>query len=583
VTHFVKSDTAIDEEAASRGTTVYLCDRRIDMLPKLLGENLCSLRSNVERLAFSVIWELTPEAEIVDTLFTKSVILSKASLTYGEAQLRIDDESMQDPISVGVRQLNILAKKLKQKRMDAGALTLASSEVRFVKSEETQDPIDMELYQTKESNSLVEEFMLLANISVAKKIYSAFPNFACLRRHPTPPAKNFTQLIKAVALLGVELVVDSSKTLSESLEKAKLWEKDTYLDKLMRIMTTRSMTQAVYFSSGTLPYSDFHHYGLAAPIYTHFTSPIRRYADVIVHRELAAALGIEPLPASLNKENIRRLCNGMNHRHRMAQQASRASVELHTLIFFKGKKVREAAYITKVKANAFMVIVPRYGLEGIIYVDDRKGNTPFVFDEDNQKLTFENIKLQIFDKVEVQISVDMSNPHRPFVRIDCVSPPVLDLLGSVGIAQQSGAENDTYQELADVEENEEADEEEEAEAKGKGKGKEKEKETEIEKEKEKEEKDEGAEVVEMEAVAAPVTGAKRKKSTARKRTKKKKAPQPGPQEGAENRKKGQSASASSSTSSKEGGQPPSKKARPEPSDTMTSTSASTPGGPSSSS
>jgi len=432
VTHFVKPNTAIDDEAAARSTTVYLCDRRIDMLPPLLGTNLCSLMPHVERLAFSVIWEMTPEANIVDTLFTKSVIHSKAAFTYAEAQNRIDNLRMNDPLSQSVRILNSLAKILKQKRMQAGALTLASPEVRFAKSQETQDPIDMELYETKESNSLVEEFMLLANCSVAAKIYSSFPNFAMLRRHPPPPEKNFVSLKKSAHLLNIELDTSSSKGLAQSLDSAVSNAEDPYLDKLIRILTTRCMSQAVYFSSGSHPYNEFHHYGLAAPIYTHFTSPIRRYADVIVHRELAACLGIEPLPMNYNKEYVRRLCNTINHRHRMAQQASRASTELYTVIFFKGKVVREYAYIIRVKANAFICIVPRYGIEGIVYVADKRGNTPFVFDEDQQSLAMGNVCLRMFDKITVQISVDMTNPHRPYMKIECVSPPLAELLGTAG-------------------------------------------------------------------------------------------------------------------------------------------------------
>jgi exosome complex exonuclease DIS3/RRP44 len=434
VSHFVKPNTAIDDEAAARSTTVYLCDRRIDMLPPLLGTNLCSLKPYVERLAFSVIWEMTTDAEIVSTFFTKSVIRSKAAFTYAEAQNRIDDLRQTDPLSKNVRILNSLAKILKKKRMEAGALTLASPEVRFTRSEETQDPIDMELYETKESNSLVEEFMLLANCSVAAKIYSAYPNFAMLRRHPTPPEKNFIALKKSARLLGIELDTSSSKALADSLDVAVSNSPDSYMDKLVRIMTTRCMSQAVYFSSGSHPYNEFHHYGLAAPIYTHFTSPIRRYADVIVHRELSACIDVEPLPLNYDKEYVRKLCHTINHRHRMAQQASRASTELYTVIFFKGKVVREHAYITRVKANAFICIVPRYGIEGIVYVADKRGNTPFVFNDDDQSLTKGDVRLRMFDKISVQISVDMTNPHRPYLKIDCVSPPIAELLGGISAA-----------------------------------------------------------------------------------------------------------------------------------------------------
>ncbi|RKP12857.1 hypothetical protein BJ684DRAFT_10893 [Piptocephalis cylindrospora] len=181
VTHFVRPGTPMDVEAASRGTTVYLVNKRIDMLPSLLGTNLCSLRSNVERLAFSCLWEMTPDAQIVGVEFTKSVIASKASLTYEEAQLRIDDPSKEDAVTKGIRVLNILAKKLRARRMERGALTLASPEVRFALENDSQDPVDVEMKEMKETNALVEEFMLLANISVAEKIFSRFPEASMLR------------------------------------------------------------------------------------------------------------------------------------------------------------------------------------------------------------------------------------------------------------------------------------------------------------------------------------------------------------------------------------------------------------------
>ncbi len=172
VTHFVNPNTPLDVEAAARGTTVYLVDRRIDMLPSLLGTNLCSLKSFVDRFAFSCIWEMTPDAEIVNTHFIKSVISSKASFTYDQAQQRLDDQNadQNDPLTRSIYTLNSLARILKSKRIEAGALTLASPEVRFQLDRETQNPLDVELKEMKADNSLVEEFMLLVNISVARQV-----------------------------------------------------------------------------------------------------------------------------------------------------------------------------------------------------------------------------------------------------------------------------------------------------------------------------------------------------------------------------------------------------------------------------
>jgi len=407
----MKIYTAMDREAAKRGTTVYLVDKRIDMLPALLGTNLCSLRSNVDRLAFSCIWELTPEAEIVNVHFTKSVIRSKASLSYEEAQDRNDDERMNDNITKSIRILNGLAKKLKKKRIDSGALTLASPEVRFNLENDSQDPVDVEMKELKETNALVEEFMLLANISVAKKIHSKYPESSLLRRHPTPPQSNFDVLIAAAESVGIHLNCSSSKELADSLDKAII-PGQPYFNKLIRIMTTRCMMQAVYFSSGTVTEKDYWHYGLATEIYTHFTSPIRRYSDVIVHRLLAAAIdyGEGYSTDIIDKMKIQKICDVLNFRHRMAQQASRSSVELFTNLYFKDRIVEEEGFIIRILKNGFVVLIPRYGIESIIYSEpnNKSGSAKqiFTYDAKENKLVSEYATLKVFDKITVQISIE---------------------------------------------------------------------------------------------------------------------------------------------------------------------------------
>ncbi|KAF9134069.1 exosome catalytic subunit dis3 [Linnemannia schmuckeri] len=430
VTHFVKPGNVMDQEAASRGTTVYLVDKRIDMLPSLLGTNLCSLRSNVERLAFSCIWELNKDAEIVNVRFTKSVIASKASLTYEEAQNRIDDANMQDDVTSGIRILNMLAKKLKQRRLDMGALTLASPEVRFSLERDTQDPVDVEMKELKETNALVEEFMLLANISVARKIYEKFPDSAMLRCHPQPPSANFEKLEKAVARFGINIDHSTSKTLSDSLDNAVLPE-EPYFNKLLRIMTTRCMMQALYFCSGAQIEQEFRHYGLATDIYTHFTSPIRRYSDVMVHRQLHAAIdsSVSYGDELTDKEKMNELCGNLNHRNRMAQQAARSSVELFTHLFFKNKTEEEEGYVIRILKNAFIVLVPKYGIEGIVYASAKvskptadSGETAsaqsqpiLVYNPETDCLQSTEplaegetpkTQVQLFQKVMVQISID---------------------------------------------------------------------------------------------------------------------------------------------------------------------------------
>uniref|UniRef100_I3IVR5 Protein DIS3 homolog n=1 Tax=Oreochromis niloticus TaxID=8128 RepID=I3IVR5_ORENI len=382
VSHFIRPGNALDKEAANRGTTVYLCGKRIDMVPELLSSNLCSLRSNVDRLAFSCIWEINHKAEILKTRFTKSVINSKASLTYAEAQMRIDDTNKNDDITKSLRGLNKLAKILKRQRIEKGALTLSSLEVRFHMDSETHDPIDLQTKELMETNSMVEEFMLLANISVAQKIYDEFPECALLRKHPAPPPSNYDILIKAAKSKEVEVHTDSAKALADSLDAAKV-DGFPYFNTLLRILATRCMMQAVYFCSGMD--SDFHHYGLASPIYTHFTSPIRRYADIIVHRLLAVAIGADTTyPDLMDKHKQSALCNNLNYRHKMSQYAQRASVAFHTQLFFKSRGIlNEEGFILFVRKNAIIVLIPKFGLEGTVFFDSKDKVSPnIVFEEE---------------------------------------------------------------------------------------------------------------------------------------------------------------------------------------------------------
>lgn len=372
VAYFVSPGSALDEEAASRATSTYLVERRLDMLPGLLTETLCSVRANEDKFVFSVVWRLTNDAEVVSTDFHRSIVYSRAALTYGQAQDMLDDPAMSGPVPEGVRLLNHVARILRRRRVEAGALTLASPEVRFAMDQE-KNPTGVEMYALKETNALVEEFMLFANCAVAEKILHHFPNLAVLRRHPEPTQHNFDSLVSAAAAEGVKLETETSLQLAQSLDRA-VKAGNPYFNKLLRILATRCMTQAEYFCSGELHADQFKHYGLAAPIYTHFTSPIRRYADVMVHRLLAAALGLAPLPAEYrDKAFMHDQCSHMNQRHLMAQLAGRASVELYTKIFFKSREVEEDAHVMRVQPTGCVVLVPRFGVETAISLRPKVG------------------------------------------------------------------------------------------------------------------------------------------------------------------------------------------------------------------
>ncbi|EPS99974.1 hypothetical protein FOMPIDRAFT_1123315 [Fomitopsis schrenkii] len=430
VSHFVHPGNPMDKEAAARGTTVYLVDKRIDMLPALLGTNLCSLRPHVERLAFSVIWELTQDADIVNVRFSKSVIASKSAFTYEEAQLRKDDPKLDDNLTKSIRLLNSLAQKLRNKRMEAGALNLASPEVKIqLDSSESSDPIDVEQKELRETNSLVEEFMLLANISVARKIEEAFPQTAVLRRHLPPPHSNFEKLHDIMQKRrGLTLDVSSSGALANSLDKC-VDPNEPAFNTLVRIMATRCMLSAEYFCSGSVARDTFGHYGLASPIYTHFTSPIRRYADVLVHRQLSAAIGYSTLHATLHsKSHVEQVLGIVNRRHRMAQMAGRASIEFYVGLALKsrgqGGATTEEAFVIRTFRNGLAVYVSKLGLEGLVTF---KRETQF--DPDSYTITIQsasaeaNTTIAVFDKVVVEIEVEKDkNTQRGRVKMTLKSP-----------------------------------------------------------------------------------------------------------------------------------------------------------------
>jgi len=286
--------------------------------------------------------------------------------------------------------------------------------------------------------------MLLANVTVAKKVLRHYPTLSVLRRHPAPARSMFDPLIAKAAAHGFEIDVSDSKRLADSLNAA-VRPSDPQFNRILRILATRCMSPAQYFPSGECRPEQWHHYGLAAPVYTHFTSPIRRYADVCVHRLLAASLDVAPLPVALSsKSYLHDLAANMNRRHRAAQLAGRASVQLHTLILFSVEKdgegaagKEEDAYVLDVDATkksadgpTFMVIVPRYGIEGLVKVQPGVSSNDLDLSEEQSMLRRDNsgkilASVKVFDKVRVRVGVSFGQGGRKEMAIDLVSPNLL--------------------------------------------------------------------------------------------------------------------------------------------------------------
>lgn len=242
-----------------------------------------------------------------------------------------------------------------------------------------------------------------------KENLRCFPQVAMLRRHGEPPATNFEQLNDMLRVRkGLSISTESSKSLADSLDRC-VDPKDPYFNTLIRIMATRCMMAAEYFAAGNFSYAEFRHYGLAVDIYTHFTSPIRRYCDVVAHRQLAAAIDYEPLhEIHMDKSKMDLVVKNINKRHRNAQFAGRASIEYYVGQVMKNNQSDQEGYIIKVFSNGVVVLVPKFGVESLIKLEFLGDVNSAQFDEENYNLTFvdktgKRRSISVFDKVEVSI------------------------------------------------------------------------------------------------------------------------------------------------------------------------------------
>jgi exosome complex exonuclease DIS3/RRP44 len=228
--------------------------------------------------------------------------------------------------------------------------------------------------------------------------------------------KDFSKLLDT---MGYNLDYSSSRALAGSLDTIAKKD-DPFFNKLVRILTTRCMNEAVYFCTADFDYPEYQHYGLAAALYTHFTSPIRRYADVLVHRLLAAALDIDSLPVSIsNKQKLAEVCERMNMRHRNARFASRASSDYFSYLFFKDKNIKEEGLITNIQSNGVTVLIPKYGFEGFLGFESEKelrenGN---IFGAGGiiKNCYIRDRHFMIFERLVVEVKVEMKNFHKQII------------------------------------------------------------------------------------------------------------------------------------------------------------------------
>jgi ribonuclease R len=417
VSHYLTPGTILDDEAFDRATSVYLVDRVVPMLPEVLSNNACSLRPKEEKFTFSAVFKINDKAEIIDKWFGRTVTYSDARFAYEEAQYVIENKPLKEyktltipseisitgknyevknTITEAILKLDELAKILRKKRMKDGAISFDKVEVKF-NLDKDNNPEGVYFKESKDANKLIEEFMLLANRSVAEFIGKQNPKKTFIYRiHDEPNDEKIAALENIIKQFGYKLDTRDRKSTSNSLNNLLKEVQGKKEQNLVDTLAIRSMSKAVYTTQ------NIGHYGLAFDYYTHFTSPIRRYPDIMVHRLLNSYL---EEAKTANEDQYEQKCKHSSEMEGLASQAERASIKYMQVKYMSDHQNQNfLGVISGVTDWGIYVEIVSNKCEGMVRLQDIKGDH-YIFNKDEYAAIGDRTKTsyQLGDEVYVRV------------------------------------------------------------------------------------------------------------------------------------------------------------------------------------
>lgn len=414
VTHYVKPDSLLDKEAQKRATSVYLVDRVVPMLPEHLSNGICSLRPDEDKLTFSCIFEMNDNAEVLNSRIVRTVTRSNRRFTYDEAQMVI--ETGDGDFKEEILTLDRLAKILRKRRYDNGSVEFDRAEVRF-ETDETGHPVSVYFKESKDANKLIEEFMLLANRTVATAIGKPEgrhkPKAFVYRVHDMPDPGKLADLSKIARTFGYKVKeTGSSKQVNRSINQMLADVKGRGEENFLSTLAIRSMAKAIYTTTNV------GHYGLGFDYYTHFTSPIRRYPDMMVHRLLERYLAGG---RSVNQPKLEEQCKHSSDMEQLAANAERASIK-YKQVEFMADHMGEVydGVISGVTEWGLYVELSENMCEGLVPVRDLADDY-YDFDEANYCLVGRRrgVRYRLGDEVKVKVArASLEKKQLDFVLVD---------------------------------------------------------------------------------------------------------------------------------------------------------------------